>query len=144
MTEKSPEIHGAAIREAVRVAAPDPAVPERPQRRRFTAKYKLEILRRADACREPGEVGRLLRQEGLYSSLLTTWRRQRDEGALAGLSKRRGRPQRDAKTLEIERLRRENTRLRERLEKSELVIEVQKKLSLALGLTLSTVPEAES
>lgn len=140
MTMKLAEATGAEIREAVRAAAPDPAV-ERPRRRRFSAKYKLEILRRVEACREPGEVGQILRQEGLYSSLLTTWRRQRDDGALAGLSKRRGRPGRDAKEREIERLRRENERLRDRLEKSELVIEVQKKLSLALGLTL---PEAES
>jgi transposase-like protein len=71
---------------------PDPAVPERPVRRRFTAEYKLRILREADRSPGPGQLGALLRREGLYSSHLTTWRKQREEGTLAGLRpKRRGR-----------------------------------------------------
>ena len=71
---------------------PDPAVPERPVRRRFTAEYKLRILREADRCTQSGQLGALLRREGLYSSHLSTWRQQRDEGTLAGLaSRRRGR-----------------------------------------------------
>ena len=60
-------------------AVPDPAVPEKPVRRRFTAEYKLRILREADRCTQPGQLGALLRREGLYSSHLTTWRRQRDD-----------------------------------------------------------------
>jgi len=92
----------------------DPAVSERPVRRRFTAKYKLRMLREADWCTEPGQLGALLRREGLYSSHLTTWRHQREEGTLAGLApKRRGRkPAPDAPLVaENERLRRENRRL---------------------------------
>ena len=73
-------------------AIPDPAVPERPVRRRFTAEYKLRVLREADRATGPGQLGALLRREGLYSSHLTTWRKQREEGTLAGLTpKRRGR-----------------------------------------------------
>ena len=71
---------------------PDPAVSEKPVRRRFTAEYKIRMLREADRCTQPGQLGALLRREGLYSSHLTTWRHQRDAGALAGLApKRRGR-----------------------------------------------------
>ena len=74
-------------------AVPDPEVRERAARRRFTAEYKLRMLRQADACTGTGELGALLRREGLYSSHLTTWRRQREEGSLAALSpKKRGRP----------------------------------------------------
>ena len=62
---------------------PDPEVPEKARRRKFTAKYKLKILEQADRCSEPGEIGALLRREGLYSSLLSRWREQRDAGALA-------------------------------------------------------------
>ena len=67
-------------------ATPSPEVLERPVRRRFTVEYKAKILAEADACTEAGQFGELLRREGLYSSHLTTWRRQRDEGALAGLT----------------------------------------------------------
>ena len=65
---------------------PDPAVPEKAKRRRFTAEYKVRILREVDRCKAPGEVGAILRREGLYSSLLTEWRRQRDRIAKAGLT----------------------------------------------------------
>ena len=77
-----------------RVAAegmPDPELVERPRRRRFSAEYKLRILREADACSRPGEVGALLRREGLYTSHLTAWRKQRDAGALEALDRKRGR-----------------------------------------------------
>lgn len=73
------------------VVPPDPEVPERPQRRRFSAELKLAILREADACTEPGQIGALLRREGLYSSHLVDWRRQREAGTLEALSGRRGR-----------------------------------------------------
>jgi transposase-like protein len=118
---------------------PDPAVSEKPVRRRFTAEYKVRILREADRSTESGQLGALLRREGLYSSHLSTWRRQRDEGTLAGLTpKRRGRkPNPDAPLIaENERLKRETQRLAAKLRQAETIIEVQKKLSEILGITL--------
>jgi transposase len=115
----------------------DPQVPEKPTRRRFTAEYKQRILQEADRSSEPGQLGALLRREGLYSSHLTTWRRQRDRGALAALKpKRRGRKSKhdDPLTQENQRLRRENERLRAKLRQAEAIIEVQKKLAEALGI----------
>ena len=120
---------------------PSPEVPERPVRRRFTVEYKVEILAEADACTEPGMLGELLRREGLYSSHLSTWRRQRDAGALAGLTpKRRGRKAKPKNPMadENERLRRENRRLTEQLRQAELVIDVQKKLSEMLNIPLKS------
>jgi len=117
----------------------DSEVPEKPVRRRFDAAYKQRIVEEADGCSQPGELGLLLRREGLYSSQLSTWRRQRDEGVLAGLSsKRRGRKakKKDAAALENERLRRENERLAQRLKQAETIIEVQKKVSEMLGIAL--------
>ena len=127
-------------------AIPDPEFPGKADRRRFTAKYKLSILQRADACTEPGGIGALLRREGLYSSNLNTWRRQRDEGSLAALSpKQRGRKptSADPADLEIEQLRKGNARLAKRLKQAELIIDVQKKVSQILGITLATPPESE-
>ena len=118
-------------------------VPEKPVRRRFNAEYKLRILREVEACTESGQLGELLRREGLYSSHLNCWRRQRDEGVLAGLTpRRRGRKpkRRDAAALENERLRRENRRLSQRLKQAETIIEVQKKVSEILGI----LPQVES
>jgi transposase len=118
---------------------PDPEVVPQAKRRRFSAKYKLRILEEADACRESGEIGALLRREGLYSSYLTAWRRQREQGQLDGLSpKKRGRkPSVDeALAKELDALKRENQRLESRLQQAETIIEVQKKLSGLLGLTL--------
>ena len=123
------------------LSSPSPEVLEKPVRRRFTAKYKREILAEADACTEPGMLGGLLRREGLYSSHLTTWRRQRDEGALAGLTpKRRGRKARAKNPLaeEVTRLERENERLKEQLRQAELIIDVQKKVSEMLNLPPKT------
>ena len=117
----------------------DPEVPEKPVRRRFDAAYKQRIVEEADGCSQPGELGQLLRREGLYSSQLSTWRRQRDEGVLAGLTpKQRGRKakRKDAAALENERLRRENERLCQRLKQAETIIEVQKKVSEMLGIAL--------
>jgi len=107
--------------------------------------YKLRILAEADACSEPGMLGELLRREGLYSSHLSTWRRQRDEGALAGLTpKRRGRKAKPKNPLadENEQLRRENQRLKEQLRQAELIIDVQKKVSEMLNIPLKT-PDGE-
>lgn len=117
----------------------DPEVPEKPVRRRYTAEYKLRILDEADACTEHGQLGALLRREGLYSSHLRTWRKQREEGILNGLTpKKRGRKgkPKDPVQEENQRLRRENQRLVARLKQAETIIEVQKKLSEALGIPL--------
>jgi len=122
---------GLGVRQGGRIG-PDPEVPEKPTRRRFTAEYKLRILHLADACTEPGSIGALLRREGLYSSHLTAWRRQRERGALDGLKpKKRGRKADERNPLlpEVERLRKENEQLTKRLKQAELIIEVQKKVS---------------
>jgi transposase len=118
---------------------PDPAVLEKPVRRRFSVEYKLRILEEVDACTEPGQIGALLRREGLYWSCLDRWRKQRKKGTLAGLTpQRRGRkPQaNDPLITENERLRHENQRLAEKLRQAETVIEVQKKLSELLEIPL--------
>jgi transposase-like protein len=117
---------------------PDPEVAEKPKRRRFSAEYRLRIVREADACKEPGEIGALLRREGLYSSLLSAWRRQRDEGALEGLrSKKRG-PEAKAVDPRVKRLERENARLKRKLEQAETIIDIQKKVAGMLGIPLRT------
>ena len=114
---------------------PDPEVVPKAKRRKFSAKYKLRILEEADSCTEAGQVGSLLRREGLYSSHLTTWRRQRDKGVLKGLSpQKRGRKRKDELEREVVRLQRENERLQASLEQAETIIDVQKKLSRLLGL----------
>jgi transposase-like protein len=114
-------------------SAPDPELVERPRRRKFTAAYKLAIVREADSCTQSGEVGALLRREGLYSSHLVDWRRQRDAGALEALSKRRGRRAKSPTKAEIERLRRRAERAEAELEKARKVIEVQGNVSALLG-----------
>lgn len=104
------------------------------QRRRFTVAYKRRILEEADRCTRPGEIGALLRREGLYSSHLTTWRAARADGELAGAGARRG-PKPKAVSAEAKRLlalERENRHLRARVERAEALVEVQKKLSALL------------
>lgn len=109
------------------------------KRRTFTAEYKRRILKQADACKGLGEIGALLRREGLYSSHLVAWRRARDRGELAGLApKKRGPPprkrdDRDRKMVELER---ENRRLAARAERAEALVELQKKLATVLGLSV--------
>ncbi|MBI3966489.1 MAG: transposase [Chloroflexi bacterium] len=99
----------------------------------------MPLLKEADACCRPGQLGALLRREGLYSSHLVDWRRQRNAGALAALApRRRGRPATPAADTELARLRRENERLARDLAAAELVIDVQKKVSALLGLTRAT------
>ena len=118
-------------------ADPNPETVATATRRRFSAKYKLRILAESEKA-APGEVGALLRREGLYSSHLSKWRKQRDEGALAGLSaKKRGRKARpvDPQARRIAQLEKENERLQRRLEQAETIIDVQKKLSRLLGTT---------
>jgi transposase len=107
------------------------------RRRTFTAKYKAEVLEKAEAAaRTRGGVGELLRKEGLYSSHLTEWRKEARQGVLKGLSKKRGRKGRSAESMEIEQLRREKARLEEKLRKAELIISVQKKVASLLGAPL--------
>jgi len=114
---------------------PDPEVVPMAKRRKFRAEYKLRILDEADSCTEPGQIGALLRREGLYSSHLTTWRRQREQGIFEALApKKRGRKDKDELEKELSTLRRENEQLQERLEQAEAIIDVQKKLSRLLGL----------
>ncbi len=108
---------------------PNPEVPERAKRRRFSAEYKLRTLQETDRCKV-GELGALLRREGLYSSHIVTWRRQRDEGALSALSKKRGRKaKRSPEEIEIERLLKEIEHLRERERQLELIVAAQKKVA---------------
>jgi len=124
---------------------PSPEVPEKPVRRRFSVEYKVKILAEADACTETGQLGELLRREGLYSSHLSTWRRQRDEGVLAGLTpKRRGRKAKTKNPLadNVAKLQRENRRLKEKLRQAELIIDVQKKVSEMLDIPLKS-PDGE-
>lgn len=122
-----------------RPARPDPEVAEKAVRRKFTAEYKRSILEQADASRGEGAIGALLRREGLYSSHLSTWRRQRKEGTLQALSARkRGRKSNFHPLVpENARLRAENARLLRRLEQAETIIEVQKKVSALLGISIS-------
>ena len=118
--------------------APDPEVTERAKRRRFTAEYKLRILREVDACKGDGDVGALLRREGLYSSQLAAWRRQRDEIAKAGLKARKRGPKGKIVDPQVKQLKRENARLKRRLERVELMLTIQKKASEMLGIPLKS------
>ena len=122
---------------------PDPEVPEKAKRRRFSAAYKLAILREVDACTEPGQIGALLRRERLYSSHLVDWRRQRDTGALEALARTRGPKPADPARVEVERLRRANERLAKRLAQAEKIIEIQGKVSELLGIPLDPASDDE-
>ena len=122
-----------------REPSPDPEVKAQPSRRRFTPKYKLEILRKADACTQPGQVGELLRKEGLYSSHLVNWRRQRDEG----LEPRRRGPKAEVVNPKVKKLEQENRRLERRLKKAEAIIAFQKKVHELLGIPLKPFEDDE-
>ena len=117
--------------------APDPEVTERAKRRRFTAEYKLRILRQADACKGDGDIGALLRREGLYSSQLAAWRRRRDELAKTGLKASKRGPKAKVVDPRVKQLKRENARLQRRLDRVELMLEIQKKASEMLGISLN-------
>lgn len=116
-----------------RVGVPDPELVDRPRRRRFAAEYKLRIVREADACGRPGEVGELLRREGLYSSLLTEWRRARDSGALEALApRRRGPAGQRPELVELAAVRRRLERSEADLKTARRVIEIQGNVSALL------------
>jgi transposase len=133
LQEAEGELQGIDRAQDVAAPPPDPELVERARRRRFTAEYKLGILREADACSKPGEIGALLRREGLYSSLLTEWRRQRERGSLAALDRPRGRPKSDPREAQIAALQRRLERAERELEKARRVIEVQGNVSALLG-----------
>lgn len=124
-----------------KVEVPDPEVVARPERRRFNAKYKLQILEQVDACSEPGEVGRLLRREGLYSSHLTAWRKAQRAGSLKALEpKKRGRKAAERNPLQpkVDRLERQVHRLEEELRKAHVILDVQGKVAGLLGLNFDS------
>lgn len=114
-------------------SVPDPELVERAKRRSFTAEHKLRVLAEADACTKPGEVGALLRREGLYTSHLTAWRKQREQGALQALGRPRGRPKGDGREAQIAALRKRAERAETELAKARRVIEVQGNVSALLG-----------
>jgi transposase-like protein len=124
---------------------PETEVVVKAKRRQYTAEYKLRILRELDGSQGTGDTGALLRREGLYSSHLTNWRRQRERGELDGLSPQKRGPKPDAQAVELARLKRENERLREQLRKAELIIDVQKKVAQLLGVPIEeTRPDERS
>lgn len=132
------------------VAAADPEAGTPPRRRTFSGKEKLRILTAADeaaASGEPGAIGAILRREGIYSSMLGEWRRQRDDGAIKGLTPCRRGPQPEPVNPldgEVARLRRENARLKDRLARAEQILEVQKKVSEMLAIPLKTAIDDEN
>ena len=114
-------------------------VAAKPTRRRYTAEYKHRILREAETCTRQGELGALLRREGLYSSNLTVWRKQRERGEIEGLSQKKRGPlpkEKSPLAAKVATLERENRRLRARSERAEGLVELQKKVSEILGIEL--------
>jgi transposase-like protein len=123
---------------------PDPEVVARPKRRRFTAEYKLRILREADACKQPGEIGALLRREGLYSSHLVQWRRRREQAAHTQLKSRKRGPKAKARDPRLKQLERENARLQRRLKRMALLLDIQKKVGALMGIPLKNLDDVEN
>ena len=126
---------------------PETEVRERAARRRFTAEYKLRILKEAESCTERGQLGTLLRQEGLYSTNLLAWKRQLEKGTLEALSPRKRGPKGkrpDPSASRIAELERENQRLQKKLRQAETIIDVQKKISEILQIPLTENVEKSS
>lgn len=124
--------------------APDPEVVAKARRRQFTAKYKLGIVEEADRASDPGAIGALLRREGLYSSHLVEWRRLRAAGALGALAKKRGRkPTRNPLAEENGKLKAELVQVKKKLQQAEIIIDVQKKVSVLLGIALPETGQGE-
>jgi len=127
------------------LAPVDPEVVAKPQRRVYTAEYKRRILAQADAATEKGDIAKLLRREGIYSSTLTSWRRERETALARAFSQKRGpAPKSNPLASENERLRQHNKRLEEELRKAETIIEIQKKVAMLLGKPLSLISENEN
>ncbi len=130
------------------VHVPDPEVVEKPKYRSFTLDYKHSIVAQADACTKPGEVGALLRREGLYDSHLSKWRALFNNAGKKALEpqKRGPKPKSEtdkAQSETLKRLQKENARLQARIEQAELIIDVQKKVAELLGITLATQPNED-
>jgi transposase len=123
---------------------PNPEVQPRAERRHYTSEYKQRILAEIDAAVEPGQVGAILRREGLYSQAISKWRQQLQNGALDALEPNKPGRKGDPHSTEIARLQRENERLRQKLERAETIIEVQKKVSQLLGLGETDLDEPKS
>ena len=124
------------------VSSPDPEVAEKAQRRKFSAEDKKRILDEVDRAAGHGGIGAVLRREGIYSSTLYSWRKERDAAVHKAFSQKRGpQPKRNPLAGENEKLRRQNRRLQEDLEKAHIVIDVQKKVARLLGYPLAEVPE---
>jgi transposase len=123
---------------------PDPEVPAKPQRRRFTAEYRLRILKQADACKKSGELGALLRREGLYSSHLTHWRRQREQDARRGMRGRRRGPAPKSVDPRVKQLEAANRRLQRKLQRAETIITLQKTVAEILGIPLKPLDSDET
>lgn len=124
---------------------PKTEVVAKAKRRQYTAEYKLRILQEVDACERLGEIGALLRREGIYSSSLSNWRRQRERGELEGLSPQKRGPKPGPQAVELAKLKCENERLRERLRQAEVIIDVQKKVAQMLGeMSEKTDPDEPS
>jgi len=128
------------------VEKPTVEVSPRATRRRFTKEYKIKILAEVDACSKPGEVGAILRREGIYSSHVNGWRRQRERGSFEGNPKKRGPKPRESNVLdkELRKLKAENARLLRRAKRAEAIIEVQKKVSEWWGVTLPKLNDDDS
>jgi transposase len=125
--------------------SPDPEVTPKAKRRTFSEIYKKKILAEVEAAAGSGGIGEILRREGIYSSTLTGWRKERDAAVDGAFSRKRGpEPTRNPLTAENEKLRRQNQRLQEELRKAEIIIDVQKKVALLLGRPLPPVPDSET
>lgn len=150
MAKRKPDVvaetTGSGIRAAETRGAKAREDKNRPSRRKFTAEYKRSIVKESDdalASGEVGAVGAMLRREGLYSSNLVTWRKQRDAGELAAFSKKRGpKPTHNPLAADVARLEREKAQLEDRLRRAEIVIDVQKKVALLLGTPLPESSES--
>ena len=134
---------GASV-SAVEPRVPDPEVSAKVQHRRFSVEYRLRIVKQADACKKPGELGALLRREGLYSSLLTNWRRQREQGALVSLRARKRGPKPRPIDPRVKQLEAENARLQRKLQQADTIITVQKKVAEILGIPLRPLVNDEA
>jgi len=143
-TEGARRATGVSGNGAAGVGHADPEVPAKAKRRKFTTEYRLRILREADRCKGPGEIGALLRREGLYSSLLSTWRQQRENGALVAMRSVRRGPKPKAVDPRVKELERKNARLEKQLKQAHAIIEVQKKVAEILGIPLKSQPEDEN
>jgi transposase len=129
---------------SLEASSADPEVPAKPQRRRFSAEDKKRILEEADAATGRGAIGALLRREGIYSSTLYSWRKERDAAVRQAFSQKRGpRPKRHPLDGENEKLRRQNQRLQEELDKAHIIIDVQKKVARLLGHPLTEIPSED-